>query len=125
MSGYDGGNTTGFASPAADYIEGRIDIEEYLELRQPSRYLVRVVGQALESRAVKSGDLLVVDSAKAPTPGQIAVVMIGGATLVGELARKANNWWLRPGLANKAPRRIEGEDSEIWGVAVALVRTDV
>lgn len=79
MDGYDGGNTTGFASPAADYLESRINLEAFLELRHPSRYLVRVVGQALASRAVRSGDVLVVDSATAPTQGKIAVVMIDGA----------------------------------------------
>jgi hypothetical protein len=35
---YDGGNTTGFPSPATIYLEAVIDLAEILDLRKPSRY---------------------------------------------------------------------------------------
>ena len=44
-TGYDGGNTTGFASPAGDSLEGPIDLSEILDLRRPNRYPVRVLGK--------------------------------------------------------------------------------
>ena len=39
---YDGGNTTGFVSPAGDSLEGPIDLSEILDLRRTHRYPVRV-----------------------------------------------------------------------------------
>lgn len=39
-----GGETTGFQSPAGDYVEPVIDLAEHLDLRRPGRYPVRVVG---------------------------------------------------------------------------------
>ena len=45
--GYDGSNTTGFVSPAADALEGPIDLAALLDLRRPHRYPVRVLGEAL------------------------------------------------------------------------------
>ncbi len=32
---YNGGNTTGFVSPAGDSLEGRIDLGEILDLTRP------------------------------------------------------------------------------------------
>jgi DNA polymerase V len=36
--GYDGGNTTGFVSPAGDALEGPIDLAAVLDLGRPSRW---------------------------------------------------------------------------------------
>ncbi len=62
---YDGGNTTGFVSPAGDSLEGPIDLSEILDLRRPHRYPVRVKGDALLERkrcgaAVLPGWVLIV-----------------------------------------------------------------
>ena len=77
MNGYDGGNTTGFVSPADDYLEGPVDLADVLDLRRPSRYPVRVAGNALAGRDIRSGDVLVVDAALPPKDGRVAVVMLG------------------------------------------------
>lgn len=37
MAVYKGGNTTGFHSPAQDYIEGVLDLAAILDLRRPGR----------------------------------------------------------------------------------------
>jgi hypothetical protein len=60
---YDGGNTTGFPSPATIYLEAVIDLAAILDLRKPSRYPVRVVGGALPARGIAEKDILVVDCA--------------------------------------------------------------
>nr|WP_228119795.1 S24 family peptidase [Gluconobacter kanchanaburiensis] len=71
---YQGDRTTGFASPAGDNIEGTIDLmSAALDLRQPSRYPVRVEGDALLGRSIQHGDILVVDSAVAPRAGVVVV----------------------------------------------------
>lgn len=44
MAAYNGGNTTGFASPAGDSLDSPIDLAESLDLRRPNRYPVRVTG---------------------------------------------------------------------------------
>ncbi|NDA47740.1 MAG: S24 family peptidase, partial [Alphaproteobacteria bacterium] len=47
MATYTGGNTTGFVSPAGDSLETRLDLAQILDLSRPSRYPVRVSGDAL------------------------------------------------------------------------------
>ncbi len=83
---YDGGNTTGFVSPASDSLEGPIDLSEILDLRRPHRYPVRVKGDALAERGIQHGDILIADAAAAPASGRVVIAMIHGDVLVCQLA---------------------------------------
>ena len=98
---YDGGNTTGFVSPAGDSLEGPIDLSEVLDLRRPHRYPVRVLGEALVERGILPGDVLVC-----------------------QLAYRHGQWWLRPSGAGKEPLPV-ADEAEIWAVVAALVRTKI
>lgn len=78
MGEYQGDETTGFQSPAQDYIEGVLDRAAILDLRRSGRYPVRVKGQALASRGIQDGDILVADAAAEPKAGKVCVAMVGG-----------------------------------------------
>ena len=122
---YDGSNTTGFVSPAADSLEGSIDLSEMPDLRRPHRYPVRVLGEALVERGIHPGDVLIADAAAAaPATGKVAIVMIHGEVLVAQLAFRAGQWWLRAGRRDRPPMPVT-EDAEIWAIVAALVRTRV
>lgn len=119
--GYRGDQTTGFQSPAQDFIEGVVDLPALLDLRRPGRYPVRVKGQELRERGIWDGDILVVDAAADPKAGKVCVVMIGGDVILAVLRRRGPEWLLRP--SSGAPIAI-GEDVEIWATVEALVRRD-
>lgn len=121
---YDGGNTTGFASPAVDSLEGPIDLAEVLDLRRPNRYPVRVSGEALTERGILPGDILIADAAAPPAHGKIAIVMVHSEVLVAQLAFREGGWWLRPGKAGQGGRVIP-DDAEIWAIVSGLVRTNI
>ncbi|GAD09112.1 SOS-response transcriptional repressors [Gluconobacter frateurii NBRC 103465] len=123
---YQGERTTGFASPAADNIESSIDLmAAALDLRQPSRYPVRVEGDALVGRGIRHGDILVVDSALAPRAGVVVVASVGDELRVCELTQRPNGWWLRPSGTMQPVQVDDDADVSIWAVATGLVRTDV
>lgn len=121
---YDGGNTTGFVSPASDSLEGPIDLSEVLDLRRPHRYPVRVNGDALAERGIQHGDILIADAAASPSAGRVVIAMIHGDVLVCQLAYKQGQWWLRPSGPGKDPLPA-ADEAEIWAVVAALVRTEV
>ena len=121
---YDGGNTTGFVSPAGDSLEGPIDLSEILDLRRPHRYPVRVKGDALAERGIQHGDILIADAAATPAAGRVVIAMIHGDVLVCQLAFRHGQWWLRPSGAGKEPLPVRDE-AEIWAVVAALVRTKI
>ena len=122
---YNGGNTTGFVSPASDSLEGPIDLSEILDLRRPHRYPVRVKGDALVDRGIREGDILIADAAAPPASGRVVIAMVHGDVLVCQLTFRLGAWWLRPsGEAEPLPIVAE-DDIEVWAVVSGLVRTDV
>ncbi len=123
--GYDGSNTTGFVSPAADALEGPIDLAAMLDLRRPHRYPVRVLGEALVDRGIYPGDVLIADTATAPTHGRIAIVMLHGEVWIAQLALRGGQWWMRPGRADQPLVSLDGDGAEVWAVVAALVRPKV
>ena len=125
QSAYDGSNTTGFVSPAADTLEGPVDLAALLDLRRPHRYPVRVLGEALAERGILPGDVLIADTSAPPSHGRVAIVMLHGEVLVAQLAYRRGQWWLRPGRADRPLVSLDGDGAEIWGVVAALVRPKV
>lgn len=122
MAEYRGDHTTGFESPARDYVEQVIDLAEALDLRRPHKYPVRVSGQALRARGIHDGDVLIVNAASAPAAGRVCVAIVDAEVLLATLHLKNGQWWLHH--SELEPRRVEGE-MEIWAIVEALVRFDV
>lgn len=122
MADYKGDETTGFQSPAQDYIEGVVDLAAILDLRRPGRYPVRVKGQALAARGIRDGDILVADAAAEPRPGVVCVAMVGGDVILATLTRTGASWVLAP---SSGPIITVAEDVEVWAIVQALVRTAV
>ena len=119
MADYKGDNTTGFQSPAQDYVEDAIDLAAVLDLRRPGRYPVRVKGQALTSRGIRDGDILVADAAADPKPGKVCVAMVGGDVILATLSRQDTQWVLQP---SSGPIITIADDVEVWAIVEALVR---
>ena len=122
---YDGSNTTGFVSPAADALEGPVDLTAVLDLRRPHRYAVRVLGQALAERGILPGDVLIADTAAPPKHGQVAIVVLHGEVWVSQITYQSSQWWMRPGCADQPLVAVDGDGAEVWAVVAALVRPKV
>ncbi|EOF5681551.1 translesion error-prone DNA polymerase V autoproteolytic subunit [Salmonella enterica] len=56
-----------FPSPAADYVEQRIDLNELLVSHPSSTYFVKATGDSMIEAGSSDGDLLVVDSSRTAT----------------------------------------------------------
>jgi SOS-response transcriptional repressor LexA len=67
-----------FVTPAADALEGPVDLTEVLDLHRPHRYPVRVVRDALNYRGICDGDVLIACTATPPTPGRVVIAMVSG-----------------------------------------------
>jgi DNA polymerase V len=119
---YDGGNTTGFPSPATIYLDPVINLAEILDLRRPSRYPVRVMGGSYPARGIAEKDILVVDAAADRAPDRVAVVMTAGEVFLAVLKRRGPSWAMV--RADGSEIAIEG-DIEVWGIVIASVRESI
>lgn len=75
--------SAGFPSPASDYEEEKIDLNEELIAHPSSTYMLRAEGNSMIGAGIFDQDLLVVDRSLTPKNGSIVI-----ASLYGELTVK-------------------------------------
>ncbi|MDC1436055.1 translesion error-prone DNA polymerase V autoproteolytic subunit [Gammaproteobacteria bacterium] len=112
----------GFPSPADDYIESSLDLNEYLIKHPSSTYFARASGDSMVERGIMDKALLIVDRAIEPRQGQVVIAAING-----ELTCKIldiQNKQLLAANPSYAPVRIT-EDSELLleGVVIHVINT--
>ena len=85
---YRGDETTGFQSPAQDYIEPVLDLAKLLDLRAPGLYPVRILGHEWRERGIHDGDILVANAAAEPAAGRVCVAFLHGEVILATLREK-------------------------------------
>lgn len=75
----------GFPSPAQDYVEQRIDLNELLVSHPTSTYFVKAAGDSMIDGGISDGDLLVVDSSRTAEHGSIVIAAVSGEFTVKQL----------------------------------------
>ncbi len=75
----------GFPSPAQDYVEDRLDINQLVIKHPNATYFIRVSGDSMIDAGIGDGDLLVVDRALTAQHGDIVVAAVDGEFTVKEL----------------------------------------
>lgn len=110
----------GFPSPAADYTEAELDLNEYCVRHRASTYFVRAIGNSMTDIGLHSGDLLVVDKAEKPQHGDIVI-----AEMEGEFTVKRLLLTPRPVLQAMNPAypalHPDPETLQIFGVVIAFI----
>jgi len=104
----------GFPSPADDYVEKRLDLNEHLIDHPAATFFVRVKGDSMEGAGIHDGDLLVVDRALEPSHGRIVIAVVNGELMVERLAFRDGHAWLEPENPAYRPLQLtEGLDCVI------------
>jgi len=107
----------GFPSPADDYVEQQLDLNEHLIQRDASTFFVRVAGRSMEGAGIYDGDLLVVDRAVEPTDGAVVVAALDGELTVKRYRDRPDGPALVPEHEEHAPLPLEPEQElVVWGV---------
>ena len=112
----------GFPSPADDYLEGKLDLNQYLIKHEAATFFVRVAGDSMIGAGVHSGDLLIVDRALEPRDNSVVVAVVNGELTLKRLSKQGGALTLRPDNGNYPPMPItEHMDFEIWGVVTHVI----
>lgn len=111
--------SAGFPSPAADYEDGRLDVNEYLIKNPISTFFFPVQGDSMEGAQIFDGDVLVVDRSVKARHGSVVVAFVDGERLVKRLWRRNG----RVALVAESPKYPaleikEGSDLLVWGVVI-------
>ena len=111
--------SAGFPSPAEDYIELGIDLNQYLIRNPISTFFLRVSGNSMNNAGIYNNDLLIIDRSINPYPGNIVVAILDGEFTLKRLIKEENNYYLKADKENyPAINLYEYVDIQIWGVAI-------
>ncbi len=112
----------GFPSPADDFLEKRLDLNEYLIENKSATFLIRVHGDSMINAGIIDGDLLVVDRSAQPTNGKIVLGVLNGEFTVKRIDKRRNKLLLIPENDDFQPIEITNEmDFKIWGVVTFAI----
>ena len=118
------GVRAGFPSPAQDYLEGAMDLNEELVLHPASTYYGRVKGDSLIDAGISDNDLLVIDKSLEPRRNDLAVCCLDGEFTLKFIDKRPDGIWLVPANQNYRPIRVaEGSDFAVWGVVTHTIKT--
>ena len=73
-----GSVVAGFPSPAEQYLEPPLDLNELLVKRPAATFFVRVEGDSMIGAGIRDKDLLVVDRSLTPANGDIIIAAVDG-----------------------------------------------
>ncbi|ABV50569.1 putative SOS mutagenesis protein UmuD [Prochlorococcus marinus str. MIT 9215] len=111
--------SAGFPSPADDYTEENIDLNEHLISNPFSTFFLRVKGDSMINAGIKDKDLIIVDKSLIAKPGNIIIAMIDGEFTIKRLSIKNDELYLKAENNNYPDFRFKNHiDVQIWGVVI-------
>ena len=116
--------SAGFPSPADDYTEENIDLNEHLISNPFSTFFLRVKGDSIINAGIKDKDLIIVDKSLIAKPGNIIIAMIDGEFTIKRLSIKNDELYLKAENHNYPDFRFKNHiDVQIWGVVIYSIHS--
>ena len=117
------GVSAGFPSPADDFKELRISIDQEVVRNEEATFYARVSGESMLGAGLEDGDLLVIDRSLEPKDNKIAVCFIDGEFTVKRLKVEKDCVYLMPENKKYRPIKVTEENElTIWGVVTYVVK---
>ena len=114
--------SAGFPSPADDFLESALDLNEHLIKRPSSTFLVRVAGDSMINAGIYPNDILVVDRSLDPIHGKIVVAVVNTELTVKRLYKSGQKIKLLSENKKYSPIIVNQEDELIiWGVVTNVL----
>jgi DNA polymerase V len=119
----DTGISAGFPSPAEDFKQERLSLDNELIKNKEATFFARVSGQSMIDAGLSDNDLLVIDRSLSPAHNKIAVCFLDGEFTVKRLKVENDEIWLQPENKSYQPIKItEENDFVIWGIVTNVIK---
>jgi len=119
---YGGPVSAGFPSPAADYMEEEIDLNQYLRPRPSATFIIRVKGESMIEAHIPDGALLIVDRSIKPASNMIVLAVLNGELVLKRFIRNSSGIRLMPANSKYPPIPItEDMDFRVWGTVTQII----
>ncbi|MEI2556479.1 translesion error-prone DNA polymerase V autoproteolytic subunit [Acinetobacter pittii] len=113
----------GFPSPAQDYIDKALDMNEHLIKNETATFIVKVASLSMLNAGIDIDDELIVDRSLDAKHGDIVVALIDNDFTVKRLMIDEKGQWLK--AENPDYKDIylsDGQELLIWGVVTHIIK---
>ncbi|GAB4148763.1 MAG: hypothetical protein OHK0017_11830 [Patescibacteria group bacterium] len=112
----------GFPSPAEDYEDRKLDLNEYLIQHPASTFFVRVEGDSMLGAGIFPGDMIIVDRYPTPKSGQVVLAVLNGEFTLKRYEKRSGRIRLLPANPKYQPIELNQNDElQIWGVVIQVL----
>lgn len=111
----------GFPSPATDYCERKLDLNELCIKKPAATYFVRAQGDSMVEAGIYPGDVIVVDRSIPAAHGDIVIASFNGELMVKKLELHPRTCLVSMNPKYDPVEIPEGADLEIFGVATTVI----
>jgi DNA polymerase V len=119
---FEGKVAAGFPSPADDFVEKTLDLNELLVQKPAATFFARAQGVSMIGAGIHHNDILVVDRSIEPVPGKIVICALNGELTVKRLDRENGQWRLAAENPDYPDIAIfEDLEMVIWGVVTNVI----
>ncbi|CAM3573878.1 translesion error-prone DNA polymerase V autoproteolytic subunit [Flavobacterium gelidilacus] len=117
------GIKAGFPSPAADFDESKISLDNVLVKNKEATFYAKASGNSMIGAGIDNGDILVIDRSLEPQNNKIAICYLDGEFTVKRIKIEGDNVFLMPENKNYKPIQIaEENDLIIWGIVTYVIK---
>ncbi|MFZ0258154.1 MAG: translesion error-prone DNA polymerase V autoproteolytic subunit [Gammaproteobacteria bacterium] len=114
----------GFPSPADDFLEKKIDLNEHLIRHPAATFFVRVGGDSMNGAGIFGGDILVVDRSLEVKDEAVVVAVVDGEFTVKRIRKTGGRLFLVPANEAYSPLEVTAEmDFTVWGVVTSVIHS--
>ncbi len=113
----------GYPSPAQDYIDKKLDLNEYLINNAEATFMVRVNSLSMINASIDIGDTLIVDRSLEAKHRDIIIALVDNEFTVKRLIVDLKGCWLKAESDDYADiHPSEGHIFEVWGVVTNVIK---
>ncbi|MCB5247174.1 MAG: translesion error-prone DNA polymerase V autoproteolytic subunit [Candidatus Cloacimonetes bacterium] len=112
----------GFPSPATDYLEGVLDLNEYLIKHPAATFFARVEGESMTGIGIFPDDIVIVDRSLEAGNNTVILARYDGEFAIKRLRIENGEYFLVPENEDYPVLKINEElDFVVWGVVTAVI----
>jgi DNA polymerase V len=106
--------SAGFPSPAEEYSEKKLDLNDLLVKKPSATFFVKAAGNAMHQDGILDHDLLIVDRSLKAVPGCVVIASLDGQLNVCKLIKINERYYLK--TQTFCIDITENDNVTIWGV---------
>ena len=112
----------GFPSPAEDFLEPGLNLNQYLIQNSAATFCVKVKGDSMVGSKITTGDILIVDRSLSHQNQNIILAILNGNFVVKKLLISNNDFYLLSDNKYANQIKINSEmEFYVWGVVTYVI----